>query len=54
MAYKILVVKHVGMRLPGRTKHRYEHHIRMDLGKRGRKVVDWIRLAQDRARGVLL
>jgi len=47
-SYNILVGKPEGKRPLGRTKRRWEDNIAMDLTKIGWKVVDWIRLAQER------
>jgi hypothetical protein len=47
-AYKILVGKPEG-RIPlGRSRHRWENNIRMDLREIRWEGVDWIHLAQDR------
>jgi hypothetical protein len=46
-AYRLLVGKPKGKRLPGRPRRRWEH-IRMDLGEVGE--MNWIGLAQDRDR----
>jgi hypothetical protein len=46
--YKVLVGKPEGERPLGRTRHRWEDGIRMDLREIGLRGVDWIRLAQDR------
>jgi hypothetical protein len=53
--YKVSVGKPGGKRPLGRQKHRCEDRIRLDLGKIGLGVVDWIQLAQDtdRWRGVV-
>jgi hypothetical protein len=47
-AYKILVRKPDGKRPLGRSRHRWEDNIRVDLREIGWKDVDWIHLAQDR------
>jgi hypothetical protein len=44
--YRVLVGKPEGYRPLGRTKHRWEDNIKMDL-KEIRWGVDWIDLAQD-------
>jgi hypothetical protein len=46
--YKVLVGKPEGKSPLGRSRHRWEDGIRMDLREIGLGVVDWIRLAQDR------
>jgi hypothetical protein len=48
--YKVLVGKPKGKRPLGRSRHRWEDGIRMDLREIGWGSVDWIRLAQDRDR----
>jgi hypothetical protein len=48
--YRILVGKPEGKRLFGRTRHRLEDGIRMDLREIGWGSVNWIQLAQDRDR----
>jgi hypothetical protein len=48
--YKVLVGKPEGQRPLGRPRRRWEDGIRMDLRETGLRVVDWIRLAQDRDR----
>jgi hypothetical protein len=45
--YKVLVVKPEGKRPLGRSRHRWEVGVRMDLGEICLGCVDWIRLAQD-------
>jgi hypothetical protein len=45
-SYKVLVGKAEQERPPGRSRHRWEDNIRMDL--RDWYCVDWILLAQDR------
>jgi hypothetical protein len=47
-AYRILVGKPEGMRLPGRPRSRWEDNIKMDHIEIGRGRVDWIHLAEDR------
>jgi hypothetical protein len=49
-AYRLLVGKPEGKRLLGRPRSRWVDNIRMDLGKVGWSVVDWIGLAKDRNR----
>jgi len=44
-AYKILVGKPEGKRPPGRSRHRGEGNIKLDLREIGWKVVDCIHLA---------
>jgi hypothetical protein len=46
-AYKILVRNSEGKRLFGKTRHRWEDNIRMNLGERSWEGVGWIHLAQD-------
>jgi hypothetical protein len=46
-AYKILVGKPEGKRPLGRSRHRREDDIKMDLRKIGWESVDWVHLAQD-------
>jgi hypothetical protein len=43
-AYEILVEKPEGKRPLGRTRHRREDDIGIDLGELGCKVVDWMHL----------
>jgi len=46
-AFKILVGKPEGTRPCGRSKHRCEHNIRLDLREIEWENVDWIHLPQD-------
>jgi hypothetical protein len=46
--YKILVGKPEGSRPLGRSKHKWEDNIKMDLKEIGWKCRDWIHVAQDR------
>jgi hypothetical protein len=46
--YRVLMGKPEGKRPLGRTRHRWEDGIRMDLREIGWGSVDWIHLAQDR------
>jgi hypothetical protein len=46
--YRILVEKPEEKRQLGRSMHRWESNIKMDLKKVGCGVMDWIELAQDR------
>jgi hypothetical protein len=46
-AYKVLVGKPEGKRPLGRSRHRWEDNIIMDLREMGWEGVDWIHLAQD-------
>jgi hypothetical protein len=46
--YRILMVKPEGKRPLGRTKHRREDNIKMDLVEMGCGGMDWIDLDQDR------
>jgi hypothetical protein len=48
--YRVLMGKREGKRPLGRTRHRWEDAIRMDLREIGLGGVDWIQLAQDRDR----
>jgi hypothetical protein len=48
--YRVLMGKPEGKRPLGRTRHRWEDGIRMDLREIGWGSVDWIQLAQDRDR----
>jgi hypothetical protein len=48
--YKVLAGKPEGKRPLGRPRRRWEDGIRMDLKEIGLRVVDWIRLSQDRDR----
>jgi hypothetical protein len=47
-AYKIMVAKPEGKRPLGRSIHRWEDNIKMDLRAIGWGGMDWIDLAQDR------
>ena len=47
-AYRVLVVKPDGNRPLGRSRHRSEDIIKMDLQEVGCGGMDWIELAQDR------
>jgi hypothetical protein len=46
-SYKIVVGKHERKRPLGRTRHRLEINIRMDLSEIRWEVVDWIHPAHD-------
>jgi len=48
--YRVLVGKPEGKRSLGRTRHRWEDNIKMDLQEVGCGRMDWIELAQDRDR----
>ena len=48
--YRVLVGKPERKRPLGRSRHRWEDNIKMDLPKVGGRNMDWIRLAQDRDR----
>ena len=48
--YRILVGKSEGKRPLGRSRHRWEDNIKMDLQEVGYRDVNWIELAQDRDR----
>jgi 3-oxoacyl-ACP reductase-like protein len=48
--YRVLVGKPEGKISLGRTRHRWENNIRMDLQEVGCVGIDWIGLAQDRDR----
>jgi hypothetical protein len=47
-AYRILVGKPEGKKPPGKSRHRWEVNIKMDLREIRWCGTDWIRLAQDR------
>jgi hypothetical protein len=47
-AYAILVPKHEGKMLLGRSRNRWEGKIRMDLREIGWEGVDWLHVAQNR------
>ena len=49
-AYRILVWKPEAKRPLGRTRHRWEDNIKLDLQAVGWGVMDWIDLARDRDR----
>jgi hypothetical protein len=49
-AYRILVIHSKGKRPLGRTRHRWEHNIKIDLRRISWGGVDWADLAQDRDR----
>ena len=44
--YRVVVGKPEGKRRPGRSRHRWEDSIKMDLQKVGCEGMDWIELAQ--------
>jgi len=46
--YRVLVGKPEGRRPLGRTRHRWEDNIKMDLPEVECGGMDWIELAQDR------
>jgi hypothetical protein len=46
--YNILVRKPEGKRLLGRFRHKWDNNIRMDVGKIGWEVMDWMNLVQER------
>jgi len=48
--YRVLVGKPEEKRPLGRTRHRWEDNIKMDLQEVGCGGMDWINLAQDRER----
>jgi hypothetical protein len=48
--YRVLVEKTEGKRPLGRTRHRWEDGIRMDLREIGLEDAEWVQLAQDRGR----
>jgi hypothetical protein len=48
--YRVLMGKPERKRPLGRSRHRWENGIRMDLRETGWESVDWIQLAQDRDR----
>jgi hypothetical protein len=47
-AYRVLVGRPEGKRPLGRSRHRWEDNIKMDLREIGINGANWIRLAQDR------
>jgi hypothetical protein len=49
-AYRILVGRPEGRRPLGRSRHRLEDNIKMDLQEVGWGDMDWIGMAQDRDR----
>ncbi|KAJ4450407.1 hypothetical protein ANN_01831 [Periplaneta americana] len=49
-AYRVLVGRPEGKRPLGRSRHRWEDNIKMDLREMGYDDRDWINLAQDRDR----
>jgi hypothetical protein len=53
-AHRLLVEKPEGKRPLGRPRRRWVDNIRMDLGEVGWGDVDWIGLAQNRNRWILL
>jgi hypothetical protein len=53
-AYRILVGKPAGKRLPGRPRHRWENNIKMDLREVGSEVLDWTDWLRIVTRGGLL
>ena len=48
--HRVLVGKPEIKRPLGRTRHRWEDNIKMDLQEVGRSCGDWMELAQDRDR----
>jgi len=48
--YRVLVWKPEGKRPLGRSRHRWEDKIKIDLQEVGCGGVDWLELAQDRGR----
>ena len=48
--YRVLVGKSEGKRPLGRSRHRWEDNIKMDLQEVGCEGMDWIDLVQDRDR----
>ena len=48
--HKVSVGRPEGKRPLGRTRHRWEDNIKMDLEEVGRGCGDWMELAQDRDR----
>jgi hypothetical protein len=49
-AYRVLVGGPSGKRLLERPRHRWDYNIKMNLQEVGSGDVDWIAVAQDRAR----
>ena len=52
--YRVLVGKPEGKRLLGRHRRRWDDNIKMDVQEVGCGGVDWIELAQDRDRWLVL
>jgi hypothetical protein len=50
VVHRVLVGKHVGKRLLGRPRRRWEDNIKIDLQEVGGRRGDWMELAQDRGR----
>jgi len=48
--YRVSVGKPEGKRLLGRSRHRWEDNVKMDLQEAGCGSMDWIEPAQDRDR----
>jgi hypothetical protein len=46
--YKILIGRTEGKRLHGRHRPRWKGNIRMNLGRKRCKILNWMNLAQDR------
>ena len=50
VVYRVLAGKPEGKRPLGRSRHRWEDNIKMDLEEVGRGCGDWMELAEDRDR----
>jgi len=48
--YRVLVGKPEGKRPLGRTRHRWEDNIKVDIQEVGCEGMDWLDLAEDRDR----
>jgi hypothetical protein len=52
--YRVLVERSEGKRPLGRPRRRWDDDIKMDLGEIGIDGANWIRLAQDRVRWLVI
>jgi hypothetical protein len=48
--YRVLIGRPEGKRPLGRSRHRWENTIKLDLRERGINGVNWMQLAQDRVK----
>jgi hypothetical protein len=48
--HRVLMEKHKGKKTHGRSRHKWDDNIKMDLQEVGCEGMDWIELAQDRNR----